>query len=101
MSYDIDVFSIESDEKIAFINFLHVVNGTITQSFYLRIQEKNSMKTTKTLLALGIVEMRERFSSRSPEIVLPFLVELPEGYAKQVCRKWAESGRSSIFRARM
>ena len=83
VSYDIDVFSIESDEKIAFINFLHVVNGAITQSFTFEFKKKLD-ETDDTLLALGIVEMRERFSSRSPEIVLPFLVELPEGYAKQV-----------------
>ena len=83
VSYDIDVFSIESDEKIAFINFLHVVNGTITQSCTFEFKKKLD-ETDDTLLALGIVEMRERFSSRSPEIVLPFLVELPEGYAKQV-----------------
>ena len=83
VSYDIDVFSIESDEKIAFINFLHVVNGTITQSFTFEFKKKLD-ENDETLLALGIVEMRERFSSRSPEIVLPVLVELPEGYAKQV-----------------
>lgn len=83
VSYDIDVFSIESDEKIAFINFLHVVNGAITQSFTFEFKKKLD-ETDDTLLALGIVEMRERFSSQSPEIVLPFLVELPEGYAKQV-----------------
>ncbi len=83
VSYDIDVFSIESDEKIAFINFLHVVNGAITQSFTFEFKKKLD-ETDDTLLALGIVEMRERFSSQSPEIVLPFSVELPEGYAKQV-----------------
>lgn len=83
VSYDIDVFSIESDEKIAFINFLHVVNGAITQSFTFEFKKKLD-ETGDTLLALGIVEMRERFSSQSPEIVLPFPVELPEGYAKQV-----------------
>ena len=83
VSYDIDVFSIESDEKIAFINFLHVVNGAITQSFTFEFKKKLD-ETDDTLLALGIVEMRERFSSQSPEIVLPFPVELPEGYAKQV-----------------
>ena len=83
VSYDIDVFSIESDEKIAFINFLHVVNGAITQSFTFEFKKKLD-ETDEALLALGIVEMRERFSSQSPEIVLPFPVELPENYAKQV-----------------
>ena len=66
VSYDIDVFSIESDEKIAFINFLHVVNGAITQSFTFEFKKKLD-ETDEALLALGIVEMRERFSSQSPE----------------------------------
>lgn len=83
VSYDIDVFSIESDEKIAYINFLHVVNGTITQSFTFEFKKKLD-ETDADLLSLGIVEMRKRFDSHSSEIVLPFLVELPEGYAKQL-----------------
>ena len=83
ISYDIDVFSIESDEKLAFINFLHVVNGAITQSFTFEFKKKLD-ETDEDLLALGIVEMRERFGSKSKEIVLPFLVELPEDYAKLV-----------------
>ncbi len=83
ISYDIDVFSIESDEKLAYINFLHVVNGAITQSFTFEFKKKLD-ETDEDLLALGIVEMRERFGSKSKEIVLPFLVELPEDYAKLV-----------------
>lgn len=83
ISYDIDVFSIESDEKLAYINFLHVVNGAITQSFTFEFKKKLD-ETDEALLALGIVEMRERFASKSKEIVLPFLVELPEDYAKLV-----------------
>ena len=83
ISYDIDVFSIESDEKLAYINFLHVVNGAITQSFTFEFKKKLD-ETDEALLALGIVEMRERFESKSKEIVLPFLVELPEDYAKLV-----------------
>jgi len=83
ISYDIDVFSIESDEKLAYINFLHVVNGAIPQSFTFEFK-KTLDETDEALLALGIVEMRERFESKSKEIVLPFLVELPEDYAKLV-----------------
>ena len=41
-------------------------------------------ESDEDLLALGIVEMRERFESKSKEIVLPFLVELPDDYAKLV-----------------
>lgn len=80
VSYDIDVFNIESDEKVAYINFLHVVNGTITQSFTFEYKKKLD-ETDADLLALGIVEMRERFESHSKEIIVPFAVDLPEDYA--------------------
>lgn len=82
VSYDIDVFNIESDEKVAYINFLHVVNGTITQSFTFEYKKKLD-ETDADLLPLGIVEMRERFGSHSKEIILPFVVDLPENYATQ------------------
>lgn len=82
ISYDIDVFSIESDEKLGYINFLHVVNGAITQSFTFEFKKKLD-ESDEELLSLGIVEMRKRFKSRSKEIVLPFLVELPDDYATQ------------------
>lgn len=80
--YDIDVFAIESEEQWAYINFLHVVEGTITQSFTFEFRKKLA-ETDEELLALGIVEMRNRFQSTSPEIVVPFRVDLPESYAEQ------------------
>lgn len=80
VAYDIDVFNIESDEKVAYINFLHVVNGTITQSFTFEYKKRLD-ETDAELLSLGIVEMRERFESHSKEIILPFHVDLPENYA--------------------
>lgn len=83
VSYDIDVFSIESAEKVAYINFLHVVNGAITQSFTFEFKKRLD-ESDADLLALGIVEMRKRFDSHSKEIVLPFPIELPENYALQV-----------------
>lgn len=82
VSYDIDVFNIESDEKVAYINFLHVVNGTITQSFTFEYKKKLD-ETDAELLAEGIVEMRQRYDSHSKEIILPFTVDLPEEYAAQ------------------
>lgn len=82
VSYDIDVFNIESDEKVAYINFLHVVNGTITQSFTFEYKKKLD-ETDEELLAEGIVEMRQRYDSHSKEIILPFTVDLPEEYATQ------------------
>lgn len=82
VNYDIDVFNIESDEKVAYINFLHVVNGAITQSFTFEYKKKLD-ETDADLLALGIVEMRERFGSHSKEIILPYTIDLPEDYAEQ------------------
>lgn len=82
VNYDMDVFNIESDEKVAYINFLHVVNGAITQSFTFEYKKKLD-ETDADLLALGIVEMRERFGSHSKEIILPYTIDLPEDYAEQ------------------
>lgn len=81
VNYDMDVFNIESDEKVAYINFLHVVNGAITQSFTFEFKKKLD-ESDAELLALGIVEMRERFDSHSKEIIVPFAVDLPEGYGE-------------------
>ncbi len=82
VNYDMDVFNIESDEKEAYINFLHVVNGAITQSFTFEFKKKLD-ESDSELLALGIVEMRDRFDSHSKEIIVPFDVDLPEDYATQ------------------
>ena len=68
---NVDVFSITSDEKTAYINFLHVANGAINQSFTFEYKKRLN-ETEEELLQLGIVEMRERFKSQSREIVVPF-----------------------------
>lgn len=73
--YNIDVYNIEVDEKIAYINFLHVVNGCITQAFTFELR-KNMDESPEELLMLGIGEMRERYPSESKEIIIPFPVEL-------------------------
>ena len=80
--HNIDVFSIESDEKSAYINYLHITNGGISQAFTFEYK-KRLEETEAELLALGIVEMRERYKSASKEIIVPFLVDLPEEYAQQ------------------
>ena len=72
---DVDVFSITNDEKVAFINYLHVSNGSINQSFTFEFK-KRLAETEQELLQLGIVEMRERFNSHSKEIVVPFDPEM-------------------------
>ena len=72
---DVDVFTITNDDKIAFINYLHVSNGSINQSFTFEFKKKLA-ESEEELLQLGIVEMRERFKSHSKEIIVPFEMSL-------------------------
>ena len=67
---NVDVFSITSDEKMAFINYIHVSNGSINQSFTIEYKKKLN-ETDDELLQLGIVELRERFKSDAKEIIVP------------------------------
>ena len=73
---NLDVFAIESDEKSAYINFLHITNGCINQAFTVEYK-KMLDESDEEILAMGIVEMRERFQSTAREIILPFEMELP------------------------
>lgn len=72
---NVDVFSITSDEKMAFINYLHVSNGSINQSFTIEYKKKLN-ETDEELLQLGIVEIRERFKSDAKEIIVPKTVDI-------------------------
>ena len=84
---NLDVFSIESDEKNAYINFLHITNGRITQAFTIEYRKKLD-ESDAELISMGIVEMRERFGSNAKEIILPFEIELPvDGVAITVPQK--------------
>lgn len=67
---NVDVFSITSDEKMAFINYLHVSNGSINQSFTIEYKKKLN-ESDEELLQLGIVELRERFNSDAKEVIVP------------------------------
>lgn len=87
--HDVDVFNIESDEKTAYINYLHINGGCINQAFTFEYRKRLD-ESDEELLKLGIVEMRERYGSRSPEIVVPFHVELPEEMARQTVPKAGE-----------
>ena len=73
---NIDVFNIESDDKSAFINFLHVKNGCITQAFTIEYAKKLD-ESDEELISMGIVELRERFNSDARDIIVPFHVDLP------------------------
>jgi len=72
---DVDVFTITNDDRIAYINFLHVSNGSINQSFTFEFKKKLN-ETEQELLQLGIIEMRERFNTKSKEIIVPFDPEM-------------------------
>ena len=72
---DVDVFSITSDEKMAFINYIHVSNGNINQSFTIEYKKKLN-ESDEELLQLGIVELRERFGSKAKEIIVPQEVDV-------------------------
>lgn len=73
---NVDVFSIESDEKSAYINFLHITNGCVNQAFTIEYMKRLD-ESDEEILAMGIMELRERFNSDAREIILPFTVELP------------------------
>lgn len=72
---NIDVFTIEDDENSAYINYLHVTNGSINQAFTFEYKKRMN-ESPEELLVLGIGEMRERYKSYSREIIVPFPVEL-------------------------
>ncbi len=73
---DIDVFTIADDDtrSHAFINFMHVRNGAVNQSFTFEYKRKLD-ETDEELLITAIPEIRERFKSEAKEIVVPFEME--------------------------
>ena len=72
---NVDVFSITNDENQAYINYIHVTNGSINQAFTFEYKKKLN-ETEEELLQLGIVEIRQRFKSTSREIIVPFEMHL-------------------------
>jgi excinuclease ABC subunit C len=71
---DVDVFTIEEDEKFAFINYLKVIKGAIIQTFTLEIK-KVLNETTEDLLLSGIVEIRQKIFSNAKEILVPLKLD--------------------------
>ena len=72
---NIDVFSIVSDDVAAFVNFLQINHGSIIRSHTMEIKKKLD-ESDQELLELAIVEIRERFSLLTTEIIVPFKVDL-------------------------
>jgi len=83
---DVDVFSIASDDKNAYVNYLKVVNGAIINT-YTQEMVKNLDEDEKDLLEFTIPELRKKFQSIAPEILVPFKVKLPEEEATVVVPK--------------
>ena len=73
--HNVDVFSIEMDENSAYINYLHITNGCINQAFTFEYKKRLN-ETQEELLQLGIIEMRERYQSKSREIIVPFELDM-------------------------
>ena len=73
---DVDVFTIADDEhnRTAFINYIHVKNGSVNQSFTFEYKRKLD-ETDRELLLTAIPEIRERFQSKAKEIIVPFDME--------------------------
>ena len=82
LTAEVDVFNIESDERVAYVNYLHVVHGCINQAFTFEYKKRLD-ETERELLTLGIIEMRERYGSRAREIVVPFEADIPPEMAEQ------------------
>ena len=74
---DVDVYSIATDEKFAYVNFLRVSNGTITAA-YTQELTKNLNEEEYDLLSFAILELRQKFGAKTKEIIVPFEVEITE-----------------------
>ena len=86
---DVDVFSIATDEKHAFVNYLKVMNGTVTTTQTLELK-KRVEETDLDLLTIAISEFRTRFNSVSKEIIVPFDIDWEETGIKFTVPKLGE-----------
>ncbi|QHS55751.1 excinuclease ABC subunit C [Mucilaginibacter sp. 14171R-50] len=86
---DVDVFSIASEEKYAFVNFLKVMNGTITQTQTIELKKRLD-ETDEELLTIAITEFRTRYNSTSKEIIVPFEIDLDDTKLKFTVPKLGE-----------
>ena len=71
---NVDVYNIDNDEDVVFVNYLHVAGGCINQAFTFEYKRKMD-ESLDEMLMLAIVEMRSRYHSTAREIIVPFLPE--------------------------
>ncbi len=74
----VDVFSIVSDERAGYVNFMKVLDGALVQTHSMELKKRLD-ETENELLLLAITEMRQRIQSDAPEIIVPFNLEFPLG----------------------
>ncbi|MFA6275257.1 MAG: excinuclease ABC subunit UvrC [Pedobacter sp.] len=86
---NIDVVSIASDERYAFVNYLKVVNGSIIQTQTIEIKKRLD-ETDEELLTIAITEFRTKFNSTSKEIIVPFTIPLLDKSLKFTVPKLGE-----------
>lgn len=79
---DVDVYSILSDSKYAYVNIMRIKNGGIIHSYSTEIK-KQLDETDAEILAIAIPELHERVGSTAKEIIVPCPVDIPEGYLRQ------------------
>lgn len=72
----VDVFTIVSDERAGYVNFMKVVDGALVQTHSMELKKRLD-ETEEELLLFAIIEMRQRIQSDAPEILVPFILEYP------------------------
>jgi excinuclease ABC subunit C len=83
---EIDVCSLVSDEQTAFVNYLQVSYGSVVRFHNMEIKKKLD-ETDEELLRIAVVELRQRFSSKSKEVLLPLAIDLGENVKVLVPQK--------------
>lgn len=78
---NVDVYSIYSQKRLSIVNYMKVVNGAIIQTHTIEYRKKLEEKDADIIL-LAVAELRKKFNSRSPEIILPFRVDFHPGNLK-------------------
>ena len=72
---NVDVFSVTDDEKTAYVNYIHVMNGSINQAFTFEMKKKLN-ESEDEILQLGILQIGEKVGSTSREIIVPFIPDM-------------------------
>ena len=86
---EVDVFSIASEEKYAFVNYLKVMHGTIIQTQTIELKKRLD-ESDEELLELAISEFRTRYNSTSKEIIVPFNLDIEDSTIKFTVPKLGE-----------